>query len=59
MILKDHIQNETRPNNKEKMVKSIERASEAISIETLKILIANMPNQLKAIINVGGSSTRW
>ena len=54
MILKDHVQNGTWL----KMVKSIERVWEAISIETLEIFIASMPHQIKAIINAGGSSTR-
>ena len=46
MILKDHVQNETRPNNRKEMIKSIERAWEAILMETLEILIASMPHRI-------------
>ena len=42
MILKDHIQNDTRPNNKQELVESIEWAWEAITMETLEILLASM-----------------
>lgn len=59
MILKDFVQNETRPNNRDELVKSIERAWEAISMETLDILIASMPHRMKAVINAGGGSTKW
>ena len=61
MILKDHVQNRTLPNNKEEMVKCIERAWEAISMETLEILIASMLHQIKVVFNAGGSSSssRW
>jgi len=45
-----------RPNNKEESVESIVHAWEAISMETLEILIAGMP---QAVISAGGSSTRW
>ena len=59
MILKDFVQKETKPNNKGKLIKSIERAWEAISMETFEILLASMPHRMKAVINVGGGSTRW
>ena len=59
MILKDFVQKETRLNNKDKLIKSIERAWEAISMETLEILSTSMPHQMKAIINAGGGSPRW
>lgn len=59
MILKDFVQKETRPNNKDELIKSIERAWEAISMETLEILLASMPHRMKAVINAGGGSTRW
>ena len=59
MILKDFVQEEARPNNKDKLIKSIEWAWEAISMETLEILLASMPHRMKAVINAGGNSTRW
>ena len=59
MILKDHVRNGIWPNNKEEMVKSVEQVWEAISMETLEILVTSMPHQIKAIINTGGSNTRW
>ena len=59
MILNDFVQKETRPNNKDELIESIERASEAISMETLEILLASMPHRMKAIINAGSSSSRW
>ena len=59
MILKDFVQKETRPNNKDELIKSIERAWKAISMETLEILLASMPYRMKAVINAGGGSTRW
>ena len=59
MILKDFVQMETRPNNKDELIESIERAWEAISMETLEIFLASMLHRMKVVINVGGSSTRW
>ena len=59
MILKDFVQKVTRPNNKDRLIESIEQAWEAISMETLEILLASMPHRMKAVINVGGGSTRW
>ena len=59
MILKDRIQNDTMPNNKQELVESIERAWEAITMETLEILLANMSHRMRAIIKAGGNSTRW
>ena len=53
------VQKETKPNNKDKLIESIERVWKAISIETLEILLASMPHRMKAIINAGGGSTRW
>ena len=53
MILKDFVQKETTPNNKDELIESIEQAWEAISMETLEILLASMPHRMKAIINVG------
>ena len=52
------VQKETRPNNKDELIKSIEWAWEAISMETLEILLASMLHRMKAIINAEGGSTR-
>ena len=41
MILKDFVQKETMPNNKDELIESIERAWEAISMETPEILVAS------------------
>ena len=59
MILKDFVQKETRPNNKDELIESIEQAWEGISMETLEILLVSMPHRMKAVINAGGGSTRW
>ena len=59
MILKDRIQNDTRPNNKQELVESIEWAWEAITMETLEILLASMSHRMRAVIKGGGNSTRW
>ena len=47
MILKDRIQNDTRPNNKQELVEKIERAWEAITMETLEILLASMSHRMR------------
>ena len=59
MILKDRIQNDIRPNNKQELVESIERAWEAITMETLEILLASMSHRMRAVIKAGGNSIRW
>ena len=59
MILKDRMQNDTRPNNKQELVESIERAWEAITMEALEILLASMSHRMRAIIKAGANSARW
>ena len=59
MILKDRTQIDTKPNNKQELVESIEQAWEAITMETLEFLLASMSHQMRAVIKAGGNSTRW
>ncbi|CAA9501973.1 MAG: hypothetical protein AVDCRST_MAG96-2018 [uncultured Segetibacter sp.] len=58
-IVKDSVQNDVMPRNKDELVESVQRAWEGISMEILEVLIASMPFRMKAVIQAKGGSTRW
>ena len=57
-IVKDSVQNGPIPQNQEELIKSIERAWEGIYEEIIEILIASMPQRMRAVIDVVGGSIR-
>ena len=59
MVLKDTIQKEELPQNKEELVNTIQRAWEEVSLEMIEVLLASMPHRMKAVIKANGGSTRW
>jgi hypothetical protein len=58
-IIKDHVQNQTRPRNREEMAAAIEKAWEEVSRHTLDVLISTMPHRMRVVIHAKGGSTRW
>lgn len=58
-IVKDTIQKEELPQNKEELVNTIEKAWEEVSLETIEVLLSTMPHRMKAVIKANGGSTRW
>lgn len=58
-IVKDTIQKEELPRNKEELVNTIHRAWEEVSLEMIEVLLASMPHRMKAVIKANGGSTRW
>ena len=57
-IVKDTIQTEELPQNKDELVTAIQRAWKEVSLEMTKILLASMPHCMKVAIKVNASSTR-
>ena len=57
--LKDAIQKESLPRNRDEVVKTLQQVWEEVSLQTINVLIASMPFRMEAIINAHGGSTRW
>jgi len=57
--VKDIVQKEKLPQNKEELVNTIQKTWEKVSVEMMKVLFANMPHRMKAVIKANGGSTRW
>jgi hypothetical protein len=57
--VKDTIQKEELPQNKEELVNTIQRAWEEVSLEMIEVLLASMPHRMKVVIKANGGSTRW
>ena len=58
-ILKDVVQKEFLPRNRDELVKTLQRVWEEMSLQTINVLIASMPFRMEAVINAHGGSTRW
>lgn len=58
-IVKDGVQNKSRPHNKEELVESLHRVWEEVSVGTLQTLIASMPTRMREVIGAKGGSTRF
>ena len=58
-VIKDVVQKECLPKNKEEFIKTIQEAWEEMSLEILETLIASMPFRMMAVIVAKGGSTRW
>lgn len=58
-IVKDSVQKEALPKNREELIETIQRAWEGVSEEILGTLISSMPCRLKAVIKAQGGHTRW
>jgi hypothetical protein len=58
-IVKNTIQKEELPQNKEELVNTIQRAWEEVSLEMIEVLLASMPHCMKVVIKANGGSTRW
>lgn len=58
-IVKDGVQNTSRPHNKEELVESLDRIWEEIPLEIFQTLIASMPTRMKEVIDGKGGSTRF
>jgi transposase len=58
-ILKDGVQNTSRPRNKEELVESLNAVWEELPFEILQTLIASMPTRMKEVIDAKGGSTRF
>ena len=58
-IVKDIVQKEVLPQNKEELVNTIHRAWEEVSLELIECILASMPHRMKAVIKANGGSTKW
>ena len=58
-ILKDVVQKESLPRNRDELVETLQQVWEEVSLQTINVLIASMPFRMEAVINVHGGSTRW
>ena len=58
-ILKDAIQKESLPRNRDELVETLKRVWEEVDLQTINVLIASMPFRMEAVINAYGGSTRW
>ena len=58
-IVKDIVQKEVLPQNKEELVNTIHRAWEEVSLELIECILASMPHYMKAVIKANGGSTKW
>ena len=58
-IVKNRVQNISRPKNKEELVESLHRVWEEIPLEFLQTLISSMPTRMKEVIDAKGSSIRF
>ena len=58
-ILKDVVQKESLPRNRDELVKILQRVWEEVSLQTINMLITSMPFCMEAVINAHGGSTRW
>lgn len=58
-IVKDNVQNTSRPHNKEELVESLHRVWKEIPLDILQTLIATMPARMKEVISAKGGSTRF
>jgi hypothetical protein len=57
--MKDSVENEVLPLNKEELVNAILRAQKDVSLEMIEVLLANMPQCMKVVIKANSDSTRW
>ena len=58
-ILKDAIQKESLPRNRDELVKTLQRVWEEVSLQIINVLIASMHFCIEVVINAHGGSTRW
>ena len=58
-IVKDIVQKEVLPHNKEELVNTIHRAWEEVSLELIECILVSMPHRMKAVIKANGGSTKW
>ena len=58
-IVKDIVQKEVLPQNKEELVNTIHRAWEEVSLELIECILASMPHHMNAVIKANGGSTKW
>ena len=58
-ILKDTIQQQVLPQNKEELVNVIQKAWKKVSLEIIEVLFSSMPYHMKAMMKANGGSSRW
>ena len=58
-ILKDDVQKESLPRNRDELVETLQQVWEEVSLQTINVFIASMSFRMEAVINAHSGSTRW